>query len=165
MKKLFLVFIFLCVAASAVERVLTVWTSRKEEFTGRTHGHILVMRGRGSKSPVIGHIRQETTSDDFPYSSYRNSKAYVLYLEGMGTLYMFPMQLVQKDEKGECMRGKGYILRDSSWRRDNEGTDWYRKKSDTWTSFIWSWRSLMWDAGNGSDPVWDGMLFMKEDQP
>ena len=161
MKKLFLILILLCVAASAVERVLTIKTSGDENINGRTHDHILIMRD--GKSLSTGHIRQEVTSDDFPWSSYRNSRAYVLHIDGVGTLYMFPTQLVRKDEKGECMRGKGYILRDTAWRRKNEGPQWYQKKSDTWTSFIWSWRSLMWDAGNGTDPVWDGMQFLKED--
>lgn len=155
MKKIVLFLILSCLTVSAVERLLDIKLSTGEHLSGRTHNHIFI---QWERMPNVSYITQRETKEEIPRKKYWNRRAYVMHMDGIGTIYMFPMELVSKEGKGSCLRGKAVILHDHSWKEVNEPG----KLKDIWTSGVWSWRTLGWDEDNGKDPVWGGMMFVLE---
>ena len=164
MKVLFTVML-LCLTAFAVEWKLDIETSWGEKLSGTVHDRLFVMRTDGH--PSVHRIRDMIKSDfsDLPRDDYR-TKGYVVEIEGVGTICMFPVGKPEKKEgRGSCQRGVAYVKRPYSWVVSNMGYEALKRKPVYRTKAIWSRRSPEWDVDNGPDPVWGGYLFLRQEAP
>lgn len=152
-----------CLTAVAVDWKLDIETSWGEKLSGTVHNRLFIMRTNGH---ISTHRIRDMVKDDFrdlPRDDYQ-TKGYVMDVEGIGTICMFPVgKPEEKEGKGSCRRGVAYVKRPYSWVVNNLGYEAVKKKPVYRTKAIWSWRSPEWDVDNGKDPVWGGYLFLQED--